>query len=95
MPLVCYSLICFQWCCDTCLCSNYFVMLHSKVPIKKKREKSLFIFAYSKYSKILNIFLSLTEFSGRVLDSRPRGHRFEPHWCDWVVVLEQDTFILA
>ena len=30
--------------------------------------------------------------SGRVLDLRPRGHGFEPH-C--VVVLEQDTFILA
>ena len=33
--------------------------------------------------------------SGRVLDSRPRGHRFEPHWHHCVVVLEQDTFILA
>ena len=30
--------------------------------------------------------------SGRVLDSRPRGRGVEPHW---VVVLEQDTFILA
>ena len=30
--------------------------------------------------------------SGRVLDSRPRGRRFEPHF---VVLLEQDTFILA
>ena len=30
--------------------------------------------------------------SGRVLDLRPRGCGFEPH-C--VVVLEQDTFILA
>ena len=33
--------------------------------------------------------------SGRVLDSRPRGHRFEPHRRHCVVVLEQDTFILA
>ena len=30
--------------------------------------------------------------SGRVFDSRPKGRWFEPH-C--VVVLEQDTFILA
>ena len=30
--------------------------------------------------------------SGRVLDSRPRGRGFERH-C--IVVLEQDTFILA
>ena len=33
--------------------------------------------------------------SGRVLDSRPRGREFEPHQRHWVVVLEQDTFILA
>ena len=32
---------------------------------------------------------------GRVLDSRPRGHRLEPHWRHCVVVLEQDTFILV
>ena len=32
---------------------------------------------------------------GRVLDLRPRGHRFEPHWGHCVVVLELDTFILA
>ena len=33
--------------------------------------------------------------SGRVLDSRPRGRGFEPHWRHCVVILEQDTFILA
>ena len=33
--------------------------------------------------------------SGRVLDSRPRGRRFEPRRRHCVVVLEQDTFILA
>ena len=33
--------------------------------------------------------------SGRVLASRPRGCRFEPHRRHCVVVLEQDTFILA
>ena len=33
--------------------------------------------------------------SGRVLDLRLRGRRFEPHRCHCVVVLEQDTFILA
>ena len=35
------------------------------------------------------------EISGRVLDSRPRGRGFEPHRRHCVVVLEQDTFILA
>ena len=33
--------------------------------------------------------------SGRVLDSRPKVCRFEPHQRRCVVVLEQDTFILA
>ena len=33
--------------------------------------------------------------SGRVLDSRPRGCWFEPHWRHCVVVLEQGTLILA
>ena len=33
--------------------------------------------------------------SGRVLDSGPKGYGFEPHPCHCVVVLEQDTFILA
>ena len=33
--------------------------------------------------------------SGRVLDSRPKGRGFEPHRLHCVVVLEQDTFILA
>ena len=33
--------------------------------------------------------------SGGVLDSRPRGRGFEPHRRHYVVVLEQDTFILA
>ena len=32
---------------------------------------------------------------GRVLDLRLRGHGFEPHRRNCVVVLEQDTFILA
>ena len=31
---------------------------------------------------------------GRVLDSRPRGHGFEPHRRHCVVVLEQDTLSL-
>ena len=33
--------------------------------------------------------------SGRVLDIRSKGRGFEPTWCHCVVVLEQDTFILA
>ena len=33
--------------------------------------------------------------SGRVVDSRLKGRGFEPHRHHCVVVLEQDTFILA
>ena len=33
--------------------------------------------------------------SGKVLDLRLRGRRFEPHLRQCIVVLEQDTFILA
>ena len=33
--------------------------------------------------------------SRRVLDSRPRGRKFEPHRRHCVVVLEQDTLFLA
>ena len=33
--------------------------------------------------------------SGRVLDLRPKGHGFEPHRRQCIVVHEQDTFILA
>ena len=33
--------------------------------------------------------------NGRVLDSRPKGRGFEPHRRHRIVVLEQDTFILA
>ena len=33
--------------------------------------------------------------SGRELDSRPKGRGFEPHRSHYVVVLKQDTFILA
>ena len=40
-------------------------------------------------------FLGAQWLSGRVLDSRPKGRGFEPHRRHCVVVLEQDTFILA
>ena len=43
----------------------------------------------------LHCFQRAQWLSGRVLDSRPRGHWFEPHQPHCFVVLEQDTFILA
>ena len=53
----------------------------------------------SRFTSYGVIFLNLSEgaqlLSGRVLDSRPRGRGFEPHRRHFVVVLEQDTCILA
>ena len=40
-------------------------------------------------------FMGAQWLSGRVPDLRSRGHGFEPHRRYCVVVLEQDTFILA
>ena len=64
--------------------------------VKKKtvREKgrsklSWFNQIYKQFSK------GAQWLSGRVLDSRPRAPGFEPHLRHCVVVLEQDTFILA
>ena len=50
--------------------------------------------------EVIKTFIHATQLgaqwlSGRVLDSRPRGRGFEPHRRHCVVVLEQDTFILA
>ena len=44
---------------------------------------------------IFHILYGTQWLSGRVLDSRPRGRRFEPHRGLCVVILEQDTFILV
>ena len=43
----------------------------------------------------LHFLLGAQWLSGRVLDLRPRGRGFELHRRHCVVVLEQDTFILA
>ena len=51
---------------------------------------------YGKCSKISNTSCEGAQWlSVRVLDSRPKGRGFKPHWRHCVVVLEQDTFILA
>ena len=56
----------------------------------------VFLFFSSKIiTKPKKIYLGAQWLSGRVLDSRPKGRGFEPHRRHCVVVLEQDTFILA
>ena len=50
---------------------------------------------YSHCLYRLNIYMGVQWLNGRVLDTRLRGHGFKPHRCHCLVVLEQDTFILA
>ena len=52
------------------------------------------IFEYL-YSKFNEKKMGAQWLSGRVLDSRPKGSGLEPHRRHCIVVLEQDTFILA
>ena len=67
--------------------------------IQEVKRRLSVSFKKSKIHIILfNKFISpqgVQSLSGRVLDSRPRGRGFEPHQLHCVVVLEQDTFILA
>ena len=53
------------------------------------------IAAMYSLKKVLPTLEGAQWLSGRVLDSRPKGRGFEPHRRHCVVVLEQDTFILA
>ena len=56
------------------------------------------IYAFCKakcLSKCIKLFFLSRKKSGRVLELRPRGRGFEPHQRHCIVVLEQDTFILA
>ena len=47
------------------------------------------------FGTLAMFFLGAQWLSGRVLDSRPKGSGFESHRRHCVVVLKQDTFILA
>ena len=53
------------------------------------------IIPFPDHNQVGKPFVTAQWLIGRVLDSRPRGCGFEPHWRHSVVVLEQDTFILA
>ena len=62
--------------------------LIDKVPLIEKRMLLFYLKRHLNFGGVQCL-------SGIVLDSRPRGGGFEPHRCHCVVVLEQDTFILA
>ena len=58
-------------------------------------NSSFAIILMGKREQVALLCMGAQWLSGRVLDLRLRGHRFEPHRRHCVVVLEQDTFILA
>ena len=66
---------------STTFCSNF-----GKRPLAKIGKEMMDLTAKLEEAQWL---------SGRVLDSRPKGRGFKPHRRHCVVVLEQDTFILA
>ena len=55
----------------------------------------VFCLSYNPVNHTLIAYEGAQWLSGRVLDSRPKGRGLEPHRRHCVVVLEQDTFILA
>ena len=72
----------------------------SKSGIKFKIFNHWLNIASDDFTYLLKVMINLLSqgaqwLSGRVLDSRPRGRGLEPHRRHCVVVLEQDTFILA
>ena len=57
-------------------------------------ENGLYV-GHNLTSLIMSHLVVAQWLSDRVLDLRPNGRGFEPHRRHCVVVLEQDTFILA
>ena len=63
---------------------GYKIQFLTRKSSKNHGHQSISFIAYNQWER-----------SGSVLDSRPKGSGFEPHRRHCVVVLEQDTFILA
>ena len=70
--------------------------MHWKICSRCKKQATVYLQNNSDEIRVKDSkYMGAQWLSGRLLDSRPRGSGFEPHWCHCVVVLEQDTFILA
>ena len=67
--------------------------VYNPKPVEKPKIEPFTIGIHLSY--FCNIKKITQLLSGRVLDSRPRGCGLEPQPLHCVVVLEQDTFILA
>ena len=72
------------------------------LPAKSKKNHILSELSWTPSDKTFcicacpfKIYMGAQWLSGRVLDLRPKGRGFKPHRRHCVVVLEQDTFILA
>ena len=76
----------------SCIFLPKFKIKYSKSYLKEPLKKDQNLVFKTDYHLMQ---LGVQWLSGRVLDSRPRGRRFEPHRRHCVVVLEQDTSILA
>ena len=85
-------IICFRFASAKKDGSNYFVLLIITDGVITDMPQTIMSIVNVSYPQW---FEGAQWLSGRVLDSRPRGRGFEPHWRHCVVVLEQDTLILA
>ena len=73
---------------------NLVLSSYHNICSSNKKRGNIFIYAY-RLGDQHDALMGAQWLSGRVLDSRPKGCGFEPHRRHCVVVLEQDTFILA
>ena len=63
--------------------------------LRSKVDTGIITRASSSSAMTSHFGLGAQWLSCRLLDSRPRGRWFEPQKLYWVVVLEEDTFIIA
>ena len=78
------------------MCGDVVLSILSSFAIILLRKRELVALLYTFCLSVCICLLKGAQWpSGRVLDSRPRGRGSEPHRRHCVVVLEQDTFILA
>ena len=77
---------------------HLYTVFHNKIPLYTVFHNKIHLYSVS-HNKIhlYSVFHNKGAqwLSGRVLDLRPKGSWFEPHQRHCVVVLGQDTFILA
>ena len=82
--------------------NHIFFVIKGQFPVTDYIPNTIILYFIVHCIYVLSIFYCITclcwgaqWLNGRVLDSRPKSRGFEPHRRHCVVVLEQDTFILA